>query len=79
MEQNKRTYIERDNVLKNDGSKGAVCNNCGGYGFTNGLNGAALGCQHCEQTGIQLPSRLELQKQITELQEMLKQINGNTV
>lgn len=56
-------------VRKNvDGHLGPICNNCGGYGFTLSANGSK-GCLYCEQTGIELPSKLELLQRIEVLEK----------
>lgn len=44
-----------------DGSKGKICNNCGGYGYTMALKGGRLPCTQCEQTGAQEMTMRELQ------------------
>jgi hypothetical protein len=54
-----------------DGSKGPICNNCGGYGFTNTLTGGSFGCKECDQTGIALPSKREMLEKIEALQRQL--------
>lgn len=47
-----------------DGSKGAVCNNCGGYGYTIKLKGGRLPCSFCKQTGAREETKEELQEKI---------------
>jgi hypothetical protein len=49
------------------GIAGEKCNNCGGYGFTVGMNGKHIDCAQCEKTGVKLPTIRELQTQISEL------------
>ena len=58
-----------------DGKLGPICNNCGGFGFTNSILGGSLGCRDCEQTGVVLPTKVELLKQIEELRKL--QEHGN--
>jgi hypothetical protein len=59
-------------TLKNDGSKGPLCKNCGGYGFTNSITGGSPGCQRCEQTGIEPVNVQELQKQVSDLTKLVE-------
>lgn len=67
-------------ILKNDGSKGIICNYCGGYGFTNNMTGGSNGCIRCNGTGIEPISTHELQRQINDLrtgqQEILDLLRG---
>lgn len=59
-------------VQKNsDGHLGKICNYCGGYGFTNLITGSSAGCPKCNQTGVELVSVEELQKQIDELKKLV--------
>lgn len=59
-------------VYKNEtGILGKICNNCGGYGFTNNLQGSSSGCFRCDQTGVQKPTVEELQAKIEELQRYI--------
>jgi hypothetical protein len=54
-----------------NGVLGEKCNNCGGFGYTMGLNGKTLNCGDCEETGIKLPTRRELQTQISDIKKDL--------
>lgn len=57
-------------VQKNsDGHLGLICNWCGGYGYLNNVTGGSSGCTRCDQTGVALPSILDLQRQIEELKQ----------
>ena len=56
-------------IQKNvDGHLGTICNNCGGYGFTNNLTGGSSGCQRCNQTGIEPINIKELQEKVNSLE-----------
>lgn len=57
-----------------DGLLGEKCNNCGGYGYTMSIGGKSAGCQDCDQTGVKLPTRRELQNQIIEIRKDLKNL-----
>lgn len=35
-----------------DGSRGPICNNCGGYGFTSLMSGGHQPCQFCNESGV---------------------------
>lgn len=60
-------------VVKNsDGKLGIICNNCGGYGFTNIVTGGSAGCNKCNQTGVEPISTADLLKRISELEAKLK-------
>lgn len=52
-----------------NGVLGNKCNNCGGFGYTLGLNSKQLVCVECESTGVQLPTKRELQTQISDLKK----------
>ena len=54
-----------------NGVLGEKCNNCGGFGYTIGLKGTQLNCVDCEKTGVKLPTRRELQNQISEIRKDL--------
>lgn len=59
-------------VCKNEtGVLGKICNNCGGYGFTNNLQGQSSGCIQCNQTGVEKPSVDDLQNQVNELKSII--------
>jgi len=57
-----------------DGVLGEKCNNCGGYGYTMGIKGKSLSCEECERTGVKLPTRRELQTQISEIRKDLQML-----
>jgi hypothetical protein len=61
-------------TLKNDGSKGPLCNLCGGYGFTNSITGGSPGCQRCEQTGVEPVNLRELQQRVEELTQFMAEV-----
>lgn len=64
-------------VYKNEtGTLGKICNNCGGYGFTNNLQGQSSGCRDCEQTGVAKPTVIELMMEIAELRNKLLGTNN---
>lgn len=63
--------MESKNV---DGSKGKICNECGGYGFTYGIR-SFIGCIPCKQTGVQ-PENLE--QEVKRLKELLCMYDVNT-
>ena len=54
-----------------NGILGEKCNNCGGFGYTMSIKGNSLSCSECEQTGVKLPTRRELQNQISEMKQDL--------
>jgi hypothetical protein len=63
--------------MKNtNGSLGPICNNCGGFGFTNNIEGGATGCAKCEQTGIQPPDIRELATKVNQLTDMVAQLTN---
>lgn len=53
------------------GTKGEVCNNCGGYGFTLGLKGVKLTCHDCGQTGVKELTMAELSALVQSLKQDL--------
>lgn len=53
------------------GILGEKCNNCGGFAYTMSIGGKQLKCDECEQTGVKLPTRRELQTQISEMKQDL--------
>lgn len=57
-----------------DGHLGPICNNCGGYGFTNSIGGASSGCQHCAQTGIATPDIRTLADVVKDLQQRVERL-----
>ena len=60
-----------------DGRNGPICNNCGGYGFTNLMTGGSGGCRHCEQTGVEPVSNKELVERIRELESKIIELSNN--
>lgn len=57
-----------------EGLSGERCNNCGGYGYTVGMNGAHIYCKDCGRTGVKMPTMMDLVKRITALEEDLKKL-----
>jgi hypothetical protein len=51
-----------------NGLSGEKCNNCGGYGYTVGLNGKHIDCAECEKTGVRMPTKRDLMKRIVTLE-----------
>lgn len=72
--------IERPNIgakttTKNvDGSLGAICNYCGGYGFTNHINGSSPGCTRCGSTGVEPIDTRALEKKVNDLDTKMDKI-----
>lgn len=60
-----------DGAKNTNGVAGKKCNNCGGFGFTMGLQGNKLDCKYCDKTGVELPTIRELQDQISLLRQDL--------
>jgi hypothetical protein len=58
------------------GALGPICNYCGGYGFTLafGQTGNSKGCTHCDQTGVEPMSNIDIQRQIIKLNEQLLEL-----
>lgn len=69
-----RVYMDSsilEGAKNTDGVAGKKCNNCGGFGFTMGLQGNKLDCKYCDKTGVELPTIRELQDQISDLKKDL--------
>lgn len=52
-----------------DGSKGKVCSNCGGYGYTLKLGGGKLDCIDCAGTGVGAEGVKDMQEKMNKMQE----------
>lgn len=62
-------------IYKNvDGHVGPICNNCGGYGFTNLITGGAGGCHRCDQTGIEPINTRDLAAKVDKLTELVTKL-----
>lgn len=56
------------------GESGERCGHCSGLGFTNLITGGVQGCQRCDRTGIEPINSHELQRQINNLTEVVKEM-----
>lgn len=66
---------DEEKAAKNvSGSLGAICNNCGGIGWTMILGGGKKNCESCDMTGIATMSRRELQDELMKTKRMIKEI-----
>ena len=75
MEHTSAAFTNDDAYSKNTtGKLGAICNYCGGYGFTNSLKGGSIGCIRCMQTGIEPVDTRKLAEQVEKLTELVKQL-----
>lgn len=55
-----------------DGSLGPICNNCGGYGFTNLMTGGAASCVFCHGDGIEPINVRELAGKVDKILNLLE-------
>lgn len=62
--------------MKNtDGHLGPICNNCGGYGFTNLINGGSGGCIRCQGEGVEPVNVRELANKVDRILSLLEKKN----
>lgn len=62
----RREFSPPANIKNAKGEFGEICNNCGGYGFTNGIKGSST-CPDCRGDGIKAVNVRELETQVKKL------------
>lgn len=55
-----------------DGSKGKVCGNCGGYGYTLKLKGGTIDCFECAATGVGAEGIKDMQEKMQSMENEIK-------
>lgn len=55
-----------------DGSKGKVCGNCGGYGYTMKLKGGTIDCVDCATTGVGAEGIKDMQEKMKSMENEIK-------
>lgn len=63
-----------EDIKNTRGKLGPICNYCGGYGFTNGINKASSSCIKCGGDGIEPINVRDLHAQVVKLTELMGDI-----